>query len=1160
MKRLLKGILALLSLIPGAFAGTSITTNSFVRHELVFSAPVLDFAAGEWRPGESMLAVATREEVQVSAIGSNATPIGDRIIYPAAGATGPIAIGDVDGDGANDLVFGAGTNLKVRLNSSLATQSQPAFESSRAFTVGASITARGLALADFDGDGKLDVVYATDSVHVLRNETAAGALSFAPPITIYTNAATFQMGDMDGDGRQDLEISPAPLAATSYLRNTSSPGTIAFARSSAGLTRHILTDINSDAKPDHISIVDLALAFPPDDKPPALQISTNRSSPGTISFAQAITAAVDVPAFQSPSRTRPTVPTFRPGLATGDFNQDGRLDLVWTGWTNRIVFLENLNLAPSQLTSWAPGVEVGTFSYPFQPTVADVNRDGRPDIIVGFGAGPVIAIYENRIEPTPEIVVSIDIGTPAVDIGAIVSLSARTYAADVTAVDFFEDGRFVAGATAANGFRASYQPGREGVHQITARAIAGANVGLTSRPVGLRVRDANVGQLVALGDGVLSQTTLLIYDSGRAFGVGSNARGQLAHLFFDTPNNGFVEIPRPPNAGGWKAMSAGLGFTIGLTTTGKVFSWGINDVGQLGRATGTSTNPIPGEVTFAAAIRKVGAGSNFAIALDEKGEMYGWGANYYGQLGKGDLAERRVPSRIKKPESVMKWTDISVGHGHVLALTDAGELFSWGWNSWGQVGQPREDYAIPGPALVTLPAGETAWTNINAGVVASYAQTASGRTYRWGNYLAPEGEVVDHTPKLLQDPEGSGGFRLVGAGAPINAALGNDRNAYVWGSGILAAIGLGEENNVTNPTRLPLPAGVQSWTTIALAAHRAAALANDGRVFVWGLGFNYPLGPGILGANVPTEICLPMQSCASNYPPAVKIVHPSYGDAYPADNVLRFEIAADDFDGIINFVKLFQQDAVSFLQPATRPVEVARLRFGETTAEVPVPAASLGTSYFAVAYDNNGLVATGSTLRLVFPNRTTGTFVTLTNTAPINELTGWRETLVSFRNSSSFSYGSVSAVLSNVPPGVSIRNNLFPTGAGVETIINKFGVAPAETITFRIEYKLPEDVPGARLSVRFIPGVQAYEPDPTGEIQPLTMTILTNGFRLLEFDHSLSQQHVVQFSTALTNWIAASGFLEERDGKMLWIDGGPPATPKHPAQTPHRFYRVLRKP
>ena len=40
----------------------------------------------------------------------------------------------------------------------------------------------------------------------------------------------------------------------------------------------------------------------------------------------------------------------------------------------------------------------------------------------------------------------------------------------------------------------------------------------------------------------------------------------------------------------------------------------------------------------------------------------------------------------------------------------------------------------------------------------------------------------------------------------------------------------------------------------------------------------------------------------------------------------------------------------------------------------------------------------------------------------------------------------------------------------------------------------------------------------------------------------------------------ARGFLEERDGKMLWLDGGPPATTKHPAQNARRFYRVLRKP
>ncbi|HUS34574.1 MAG TPA: FG-GAP-like repeat-containing protein, partial [Verrucomicrobiae bacterium] len=931
MKGLLKGILALLCLVPVARSGAPITTNSFVRHDFTLGGSVMDFAAGAWNTnGGSMIAALTlkfnspatniaQQKLEIVPIGADAKASGPFVLYSTTNGMGPIAIGDIDGDGANDIVFGAWTNVVIRRNTSSATA--PAFDQATEIACGAPGSPTGLVLADLDGDGKLDVVYATAGVYALRNRSRPGVVEFDPPMTIHTNTATLQAGDIDGDGRTDLEVS-ASFGLNLIFRNTGTPGVIQFDRFSAGLSRNILTDVNGDGKPDHISPVIGPIVREP--TPTTLRISINSSPPGTIAFAPGVSVQVDADYSEGMKRPRST-PAFRPDFVGADFNQDGRVDFVWANLTNRLIFLENVNLTPRQFTAWARPVEPVSPRDPFQPLVADLNGDGKVDVTVG-GSFNVISVFENRIEPTPELVVEVQTQGASAEVRSVIKLTATVYAADVSAVDFFEDERLVASATAANGFAAEYQARTVGVHRITARATAGQNSGLTSKPAGLRVLDSNLGSVVGFGDGTLSQTTLLIYDSGRAFGVGSNARGQLADVFYDTPHPGFVEIPRQANAGGWKAMSAGLGFTVGLTTTGRVFSWGANDIGQLGRVTEGTTNPIPGEVRFydGATIRKIGAGSNFTIALDANGDLFSWGGNGYGQLGKGDLADRSIASKIKKPEGVARWVDVSVGQGHVLALDDAGEIFGWGWNLWGPAGQPRTNGSILAPMLIELPPGETAWTNIRAGVVTSYAQTASGRTYLWGNYIEAEGFVSDHVPKLFEAPEGSGGFRMIGAGSPLNVALGNDNNAYVWGGGILAPSGLGDENTVTNPTRLPLPAGVSGWKTISVAARRAAALADDGRVFVWGADFTDALGRATV-TEVPTEMCQPMQTCASNFPPAVKIVHPVYGDVYPADDILRFEIAADDFDGVVDFVKIFQQDPPGRLTPAVT-AEVARLR------------------------------------------------------------------------------------------------------------------------------------------------------------------------------------------------------------------------------------------
>ena len=135
-----------------------------------------------------------------------------------------------------------------------------------------------------------------------------------------------------------------------------------------------------------------------------------------------------------------------------------------------------------------------------------------------------------------------------------------------------------------------------------------------------------------------------------------------------------------------RAVACGGAHSLALTARGRLYAWGAGDAGALGVGAEARAGPsaLPQLVAGLAARRLVwvGAGDGFSLALDDGGELHGWGANQVGQLGLGDARWRAEPARILGGVGVA-----AAGAAHALALRrDDGALVGWGRNRNGQLG------------------------------------------------------------------------------------------------------------------------------------------------------------------------------------------------------------------------------------------------------------------------------------------------------------------------------------------------------------------------------------------------------------------------------------------------------------------------------------------
>ncbi|MFV8750328.1 RCC1 repeat-containing protein [Nannocystaceae bacterium ST9] len=316
---------------------------------------------------------------------------------------------------------------------------------------------------------------------------------------------------------------------------------------------------------------------------------------------------------------------------------------------------------------------------------------------------------------------------------------------------------------------------------------------------------------------------------------GRNGDGRLGTGDFATQTQ-----PRAVTLAG-AAIDVALGshHTCALRVDGKVSCWGDDAGGALGRGDPVDEIVDPGgprQVRDITDARALDAGDGFACALRESGQVWCWGRNDLGQLGDGTSVDRPGPAAVEGIEDAVA---LSLGQAQVCVARKTGVVVCWGANDQGQLGRPAGD-----PIHKPLPAKVDKAIAVSLGSGHACAIQQGGNVLCWGS--DSEGQ--------LGDGAGARGGKVANVPDAIALSSGRAHTCALRSSGAISCWGSnsqGQLGNGAGAAQLKIPANVPvavskvpDAASITAGPDHTCALKRDGKVVCWGRNDAGQLGSG----------------------------------------------------------------------------------------------------------------------------------------------------------------------------------------------------------------------------------------------------------------------------------------------------------------------------
>uniref|UniRef100_UPI0037E897E2 regulator of chromosome condensation n=1 Tax=Semicossyphus pulcher TaxID=241346 RepID=UPI0037E897E2 len=302
---------------------------------------------------------------------------------------------------------------------------------------------------------------------------------------------------------------------------------------------------------------------------------------------------------------------------------------------------------------------------------------------------------------------------------------------------------------------------------------------------------------------------------------------------------------------------AGGMHTVCLSDTGNVYTFGCNDEGALGRDTsGEVSEMVPGKVALDEKVVQVSAGDSHSAALTENGAVYIWGSfrDNNGVIGLLEpMKPSNVPLKLPVTEAVVK---IASGNDHLILVTMEGNLYSSGNAEQGQLGRVPWCFSDRGgrrglnqllqPQMVHFKK-KVRFTDAFCGSYHTFAVSSEGHVHGFGlsNYHQLGNEST--TPSFF--PVKLTCFKnsttsWVGFHGGQHHSLCLDAEGRVYSLGRAEYGRLGLGTEAEETIKPTPVTGMEPACSVTCGASVSYAVTKEGSVYAWGMGTNLQLGTG----------------------------------------------------------------------------------------------------------------------------------------------------------------------------------------------------------------------------------------------------------------------------------------------------------------------------